>query len=92
MKMRLNKALLAGAILFAVVFVIGKLATSRSLAIPADVQAAMDGLPDELDYNIHVKKILSDKCFSCHGPDAAKQKGDLRLDDANAAYGKEAES
>lgn len=92
MKMRLNKALLAGAILFAVVFVIGKLATSRSLAIPADVQAAMDGLPDELDYNIHVKKILSDKCFSCHGPDAAKQKGDLRLDDAKAAYEKEAES
>ncbi|MET0463794.1 MAG: DUF1553 domain-containing protein [Chitinophagaceae bacterium] len=92
MKMRLNKALLAGAILFAVVFAIGKLATSRSLAIPTDVQAAMDNLPEELDYNIHVKKILSDKCFSCHGPDAAKQKGDLRLDDAKAAYSKEAES
>lgn len=92
MKMRLNKALIAGAILFAVVFAIGKWATSSPLDIPADVRAAMDNLPEELDYNIHVKKILSDKCFSCHGPDAAKQKGDLRLDVAEAAYHKETET
>lgn len=92
MKIRLNKAIIAGAVLFLVVFMIGKLATTESLTIPDDVKAAMESLPDKLDYNIHVKRILSDKCFSCHGPDAKKQKGDLRLDVAEAAYNKETES
>lgn len=92
MKMRLNKALIGGIVLFVVVFAIGRWATSTSLEIPADIQTAMDNLPGDLDYNIHVKKILSDKCFSCHGPDAKKQKGDLRLDVADAAYNKETES
>lgn len=63
-----------------------------SLTIPEDIRTAMKGLPEKLDYNIHVKRILSDKCFSCHGPDSKKQKGDLRLDQASAAYDKEAES
>ena len=26
-------------------------------------------LPDIVDYNIHIKPILSDRCFACHGPD-----------------------
>ncbi len=43
-------------------------------------------LPAELDYNQHVKPILSDKCFACHGPDKAKQKAGLRLDLASNAY------
>ena len=34
-----------------------------------------------------VKPILSDKCFSCHGPDKAKQKAGLRLDMEASAYG-----
>jgi Protein of unknown function (DUF1549)/Protein of unknown function (DUF1553)/Concanavalin A-like lectin/glucanases superfamily/Planctomycete cytochrome C len=46
----------------------------------------MANLPAELDYNIHVKPILSDKCFACHGPDQAKQKAGLRLDFAKFAY------
>lgn len=68
------------------------LVNRRTLSIPEDIRAAMDNLPEKLDYNIHVKRILSDKCFSCHGPDSKKQKGDLRLDDADAAFAKEAES
>lgn len=40
---------------------------------------------EALSYNFHVRPILSDRCFFCHGPDAAKQKGDLRLDQREAA-------
>lgn len=55
-------------------------------AIPTDIVVEMDNLPEKLDYNIHVKPILSDKCFACHGNDKAKQKADLRLDIAENAY------
>ena len=54
--------------------------------LPQEVNSAMTLLPAELDYNQHVKPILSDKCFACHGPDKAKQKAGLRLDLAVNAY------
>jgi hypothetical protein len=54
--------------------------------LPNDVAAAYKTLPDELDYNLHVKPILADKCFACHGPDKAKQKAGLRLDIAEFAF------
>ncbi|MCF0062928.1 DUF1553 domain-containing protein [Dyadobacter chenwenxiniae] len=54
--------------------------------LPEDVQLAYEELPEKLDYNQHVKPVLSDKCFACHGPDKAKQKAGLRLDIQEAAY------
>ncbi|MBK8093999.1 MAG: PSD1 domain-containing protein [Verrucomicrobiaceae bacterium] len=39
----------------------------------------------QIDFNRDVRPILSENCFHCHGPDAAKRKGDLRLDDEKAA-------
>lgn len=61
---------------------------SCSPELPEDVEVAMKELPDKLDYNQHVKPVLSDKCFACHGPDKAKQKGGLRLDMAESAFQK----
>ncbi|MCB0687269.1 MAG: DUF1553 domain-containing protein [Saprospiraceae bacterium] len=43
-------------------------------------------IPDQVDYNFHVKPILSDRCFNCHGPDAKKREANLRLDVAESAY------
>lgn len=39
-----------------------------------------------ISYNFDIRPILSDKCFACHGPDAKKQEGGLRLDIAENAY------
>jgi len=37
-------------------------------------------LPDKIDFNFHIRPILSDNCFLCHGPDASSREADLRLD------------
>jgi len=44
------------------------------------------GVPDQVDFNFHVKPILSDRCFKCHGPDERQRKGGLRLDVKDAAF------
>lgn len=43
-------------------------------------------LSDQISYNLHVRAILSDNCFACHGPDANKREAGLRLDIAEDAY------
>ena len=54
--------------------------------LPEDVELAYTKLPKKVDFNQHVKPILSDKCFICHGPDKAKIKGGLQLHDPELAY------
>ena len=39
-----------------------------------------------ISYNRDIRPILSDKCFSCHGPDANKVKAGLRLDLPSRAF------
>ncbi len=39
----------------------------------------------KLQYNRDVRPILNEKCFHCHGTDAAHRKGDLRLDVRDSA-------
>ncbi len=41
---------------------------------------------EQLSYNYHIRPILSDNCFTCHGPDANKREAGLRLDIAEEAY------
>ncbi len=44
-------------------------------------------MPDQVDYNWHVKPVLSDRCYKCHGPDDQARKAGLRLDIRDGAYG-----
>jgi len=48
--------------------------------LPVAGALAADALPDKIDYNRDIKRILSNNCYACHGPDAKKVKGGLRLD------------
>ncbi len=43
-------------------------------------------IPEVISYNFHIRPILSDKCYACHGPDANKRKAGLRLDIMDSAY------
>ena len=42
-------------------------------------------LPAAVEFNRDIRPILSDKCFVCHGPDAAAKKIPFRLDSEAAA-------
>lgn len=39
-----------------------------------------------VDFNFDVKPILSDKCYTCHGPDDKARKANLRLDTKDGFY------
>ena len=43
-------------------------------------------LPDKVDFNHHIKPLLSDRCFACHGPDEKARKAKLRLDRPEGAF------
>jgi hypothetical protein len=45
-----------------------------------------DALPETVSYNFHIRPILSDKCFKCHGPDVSKMEAHLRLDKPEFAF------
>ncbi|MFH6602559.1 DUF1553 domain-containing protein [Maribacter algicola] len=71
------------------IFYIASLTTLVSCVgpnLPESVQSAYEKLPQKIDFNQHVKPILSDKCFICHGPDKAKVKAGLQLHLPDLAY------
>ena len=47
--------------------------------------ASAQSVPDRIDFNQHVRPILSNHCWSCHGRDESGRQGGLRLDQRAAA-------
>lgn len=50
------------------------------------VEKSRNKLPPTVSYNFHIRPVLSDKCFKCHGPDLNKMEAGLRLDLPEFAY------
>ena len=55
--------------------------------LPGEVAAAYDNLPERVDFNFHIRPILADRCYQCHGPDDQAREANLRLDREGPARG-----
>lgn len=42
---------------------------------------------EQIHFGLQIRPILSDKCFACHGPNAAARQGGFRLDQHESATG-----
>jgi hypothetical protein len=58
---------------------------TSNLEVPEEIAAEQSLLPENLDYNYHIKPILSDRCFKCHGPDKTKIEAGLQLTSLDGA-------
>lgn len=47
--------------------------------------SAMRAQESPIDFGRDIHPILADRCFTCHGPDAAQRKAELRLDEQGSA-------
>lgn len=42
--------------------------------------SSYEPLPKQVDFNFHIRPILVQNCYLCHGPDPSSRKANLRLD------------
>ncbi|TLP72985.1 PSD1 and planctomycete cytochrome C domain-containing protein [Maribacter sp. ACAM166] len=58
--------------------------TDKTIAISEG--ASQKQVPEKIDFTFHVKPILSDRCFKCHGPDKNAVEGNFSLHSPEEAY------
>ena len=56
------------------------------LIAAVDGEKTEEAIPERISYNFDVKPILSDKCYTCHGPDPKSVQGEFRLDVSDHWY------
>ncbi|MCC6417899.1 MAG: PSD1 domain-containing protein [Gemmataceae bacterium] len=57
------------------------------LALLVTPAARADGPPGKIEFNRDIRPILSDTCYTCHGPAQSTRKADLRLDTRDGLFG-----
>jgi len=64
------------------------LVAAVAVTISFSSQGAATTGPRSIDFNRDIQPILSDNCYACHGPDSAKRKAGLRLDEKVSPFQK----
>lgn len=86
LKQHKAKSLFVGAALLGFFILIGCYQKGPLIRTSELSTVSTEAIPETIDFTFHVKPILSDRCFKCHGPDQNAIEAGLSLHTAEGAY------